>query len=99
MSKEVTARFILVLDHLERICELEVELGILAPLNTKGRKQSTIEGLFKSLGQEAFLFQRKHSGEKVEEVEKGVDTEPIVVGNVAAFVAKPAARPSVIRKV
>jgi hypothetical protein len=67
MAKEINERFVQVLDHLERICELEVELGILLPLGTKNRKQSTIERLFKSLGQEAFLFQRKHSGEKVED--------------------------------
>jgi hypothetical protein len=75
MAKEVNDRFVQVLDHLERICELEVELGILSPLGTKGRKQSAIERLFKSLGQEAFLFQRKHSTEKAEEDK----SEPIVV--------------------
>jgi hypothetical protein len=66
MAKEVNDQFVQVLDNLERICELEVELGVLSPDGTKGRKQSTIERLFKSVAHEAFLFQRKHSDEKVE---------------------------------
>jgi hypothetical protein len=81
MAKQVNDRFEVVLQNLEKIIELEIELGVLSALNTKARRISPIERLFKSLAQEAFLFQRKHTGEKAEAEILPLEykTEPLTV--------------------
>jgi hypothetical protein len=48
MAKQVNERFEVALQNLEKIIELEIELGVLSAPETKGRRISPIERLFKA---------------------------------------------------